>query len=482
MPTPTADDEQPLADFLAAEKLTHLTARLEEEEFTKSVLMQMAKEEADFCVQLGELKIGLRDAMALKLALLRCVVWSDTDDDDDGPPPSGKRAVSPPAVDVSDASSSAPALLVGERVQISGLSSRTDLNGAYGKALSYDAASGRYTIAVEGPLGEDCTFNLKLDNLTKAPPAAPPPAPPPKFSTAKPTPIRQPAAPGATAASSVSPPASTSRPAGSDAMASDPRKGSSTTGVAATMAAAAAAPPMVTKWTPNGPRLVPATHAKSNAQVMAALHAMGQANAAQAQQTALAAATAAVAVGAPAAPAPPAEPPSAEVDDDDDYVHVGHNGTPAEDMAAAPQPPPPPQQQEQAAAAATPPSDPLAAALASVAALDTAADGVKGAVVAANEGPRKPVVKSFTQINHVADDKAHTGPSSVDRGTANKALAAYKRRGVYDPNAGVDAYEIDTGVGGTDEAERASQERLKRDEERLASGNASYTGRHFNAI
>ena len=60
-----ATDEQPLADFLEAERLSHLTSTLVEEEFTKSVLMLMAKEEHDFCVTLGQLKIGLRDAMAL---------------------------------------------------------------------------------------------------------------------------------------------------------------------------------------------------------------------------------------------------------------------------------------------------------------------------------------------------------------------------------------------------------------------------------
>ena len=75
--------------------------------------------------------------------------------------------------------------------------------------------------------------------------------------------------------------------------------------------------------------------------------------------------------------------------------------------------------------------------------------------------------------------------SSVERGTSNKALEAYKRRGVHDPNKGVKAHNLDTGtmpgVEGS-EAHKEAQARLKRDEKALKEGRASYLGEHFNAI
>ena len=70
-----------------------------------------------------------------------------------------------------------PASLVGARVLIAGLASRTDLNGKYGKALSYDAASGRYKVSLEGA-ADGRTYNLKPVNLTSQRPllwAEPPP-------------------------------------------------------------------------------------------------------------------------------------------------------------------------------------------------------------------------------------------------------------------------------------------------------------------
>ena len=49
---------------------------------------------------------------------------------------------------------------------------------------------------------------------------------------------------------------------------------------------------------------------------------------------------------------------------------------------------------------------------------------------------------------------------------------------MHDPNKGVRDFELDTGTMGNADA----KERLKRDEEALAKGTASYTGAHFNAI
>ena len=78
-------------------------------------------------------------------------------------------------------------------------------------------------------------------------------------------------------------------------------------------------------------------------------------------------------------------------------------------------------------------------------------------------GPSKPVVHSRTQINHVAPQRS-TG-YSVDRGTSNAALQAYKRRQVHDERRGKGAgvLHLDEGTMGSDEAKA----RLERDEKMM---------------
>ena len=60
----------------------------------------------------------------------------------------------------------------------------------------------------------------------------------------------------------------------------------------------------------------------------------------------------------------------------------------------------------------------------------------------------KPVVRERTQINHVTPEGGGgaNNKSSVLKGTSNKALEAYKRRQVDDPNKGVEAFELDKGT------------------------------------
>ena len=84
----------------------------------------------------------------------------------------------------------------------------------------------------------------------------------------------------------------------------------------------------------------------------------------------------------------------------------------------------------------------------------------------ANPGPSKPKERSFTQINHVSADQPARPQSSVERGTSNKALQAYKRRHVDDAYRDVAAHELDQGTMGQEDA----KERLMLDEERLQSG------------
>ena len=212
------------------------------------------------------------------------------------------------------------------------------------------------------------------------------------------------------------------------------------------MAAAAKSPPLVSMWTPDGPKLVPASHAKSNADVMAALQAMGAATAAAASTAAAAAATrlAPPSTSCATAPPPPPDPASSTL--------AGVHGVPVAVSTSAL----------------------LASALAAVDALDVTDKSV------VERGGRlgKPVVRSSTQINHV--EASGSGRSSVDRGTSNKALEAYKRRAVHDPNKGVRDFELDRGSMGDGAA--AAKERLKRDEERIRKGQASYMGENFNAI
>ena len=62
--------------------------------------------------------------------------------------------------------------------------------------------------------------------------------------------------------------------------------------------------------------------------------------------------------------------------------------------------------------------------------------------LALRDGPRKPIVKEFTQINHVAERGARRTNTAK-----NPALQAYQRRLVADPCAPVGgAYELDLGT------------------------------------
>ena len=125
----------------------------------------------------------------------------------------------------------------------------------------------------------------------------------------------------------------------------------------------------------------------------------------------------------------------------------------------------------------------LASALASVAALDAKALRADAEEMALE--PDKPKVRSFTQINHVTPDGegGFARQSSVDRGTSNKALEAYKRRHVADSHRGVVNFELDKGIMSDPEYKKV----LERDEERIQKiyaegGTNPYLGENFNAI
>ena len=93
-----------------------------------------------------------------------------------------------------------------------------------------------------------------------------------------------------------------------------------------------------------------------------------------------------------------------------------------------------------------------------------------------------PFGNPFGDENDVSDESgAGAKKSSVERGTSNKALEAYKRRHVKDDYKGVVAHELDCGTMG-EGVKNETLARLARDEEKLAKGEASYIGEHFNAI
>ena len=71
------------------------------------------------------------------------------------------EAVAAAAAAVDAATAAAP--LVGRRVRVEGLTGRPELNGRCGEATAYDAARGRYCVAVEG---EPLPVLLRADNLT----------------------------------------------------------------------------------------------------------------------------------------------------------------------------------------------------------------------------------------------------------------------------------------------------------------------------
>ena len=84
------------------------------------------------------------------------------------------RAAGEPAAAPSfggDATSSLTAPLVGKKVVISGLLARPDLNGKRGLAASFNAATGRYTVELEGTAAEG-VLALKSSNLSAAAAAA----------------------------------------------------------------------------------------------------------------------------------------------------------------------------------------------------------------------------------------------------------------------------------------------------------------------
>ena len=505
--------EVSLAAFLEGVKLPQLVEKLQSAGLTHAELQAMAKN-SSIGVKLGKLGVGLRDAMTLKLALLRGADDEDYYDDEPAAPPTfapeppvsfapeppvsfapeppvapGPQSPAAASVDVSDEGAirsftSMPPLL-GQRVLISGLVKRADLNGKYGFARKYStdtdqssggysATDGRYTVEVEGD--DAHTYNLKPSNLTYA---APPPQasrPPPRAASEEGAPAAKPKAKAET--------------------------------MAQTMAEAAKAPAMVTKWTPDGPKLVPATHAaRSNPKVMEALQAMGQAKASAGLETARqmletarlaeggspsgggssgAAGAADAGAGDGEGEGAEAEEPAASAEVDDD----ASDAAPGRGAARAPQQVPsvfaPSTFSTTGSVLPSAPSDVLAAALAAVTALDTSGGGGGGVLSASVHDPTKPVVKSFTQINHVEPEgggkPAGASQFSVGRGSKNKALAAYQRRDVNDPSKGIEDYELDTGTvslsGGHDEATA----RLKRDEAKLKSGEASYLGASFNAI
>lgn len=198
---------------------------------------------------------------------------------------------------------------------------------------------------------------------------------------------------------------------------------------AAAIAAAAKPPKLVTKWTPDGPRIVPEDPVTN---VMAALAAAGVAN------------------------RPTAGPPA----------RVIGPGAPASSHVERPGPP-----------AAARPSI-LESALASVAALDAGKLRVRSEEDTELE-PNKPKVRSATQINHVVPEGGShaASKSSVERSTNNKALEAYKRRQVHDPQKPVSgAYELDRGTMNRDPDEKRSAEAEYRD------AHADVGGEHYDDI
>ena len=332
--------------------------------------------------------------------------------------------------------------LIRQRVRIDGLSSAPAHNGQCGVAVSWDGEKQRYTIKVDGQAE---TLNVRPANLrclaaeAAAAAAEAPSAEVDDESVELERPyaprLRARADPSAAApdARSSPPPPSSSVPSTADAHAA----------AAAAIAAASRPVKMVNKLTPNGYRLVPEDNLST---VMAALAAAGAAG-------------------------------------------KGSQLPEAVKVQVQPQPQPQPQAPcgvlpgSGAVGAAGGASSLLASALASVAALDASklrADAEERALE-----PDKPKVRSFTQINHVVSDGdgGFTKQSSVERGTHNKALEAYKRRHNIDPNKGVVNFELDRGTMTDPEYKTV----LARDEARTKKimdegGPNPYLGPQFNAI
>jgi PKD repeat protein len=64
----------------------------------------------------------------------------------------------------------APTMVPGDRVRMSGLVARADLNGKYGNVVSFDDKDGRYTVSVEGGGAVSGIVSLKPTNLSKVAP------------------------------------------------------------------------------------------------------------------------------------------------------------------------------------------------------------------------------------------------------------------------------------------------------------------------
>jgi hypothetical protein len=337
-----ADEDRDLVALLCTLSLEALLPIFQAEELTMEVLSWMATDEdSSFVESMGELEISEEDASRLEAALR-------------SPPTGGGGTpllLGRPSEPSRAAASVADALANGAPVDLTDASMATDESSA------------------------------RLPNA-EAPSTAS--LPPPASASAT--------AAQVAAAASLPPPASASATAAQVA-------------AAAAIAAAAKAPAITPKWTPDGPKMVPADNMEN---IMAALAAVGAAR------------------------------------------------RPAAAAGLAGQP------------------DALAAALASVAAIDTSTSS------ALSEHPPRPKVKSATQINHVGT-AASSKPSSVGRGTANRALEAYQRRQVYDPNRGVDAYELDQGTMNAEGRARFERQMAREKEAKYRDKNA-FVGEHYNDI
>ena len=107
------------------------------------------------------------NALAARTQATAAAVAAAASDEPPPPPP-------PPPLPARSGSFPAPAgSLVGQRVLMQGLVARADLNSTFGRAISYDEASGRYTVELlDGSSGQ--TITLKPENVKHVPPPPPP--------------------------------------------------------------------------------------------------------------------------------------------------------------------------------------------------------------------------------------------------------------------------------------------------------------------
>ena len=508
-----------LKSLLVAWSLGHLGPIFEEEEITIDVLRYMATE-PDFVSSMEELEVSAADAATILKGLAEFAAADPALPIPEAVPVAAKEPSAATAVAASEAAPPNPSL-VAERIRVKGLVARSDLNGSEGSVLNWDGVKGRYTVSVDGqsvdlnlrpenivflfdpflfdpehPLigerirvkgrgvgdafgcfgmvlswntaagrytvrvtqddGADEDLDLKAENLEvaagpaletaadeKHAEAYPPtpsciPSPPPKPSAevdddeweeearrsrAKEANVYHHPLPTVPTASTIEEalwtrvlPSNGSEPKPATAPVLTPEA------ARATIAAAAQQVKLVPKMTKNGMRMVPVDNLDTTMAALAAVSAMG----AQQQQT------------QPPPPAPPLEQTASG-----QTIDVSDRTTSPACIDSI-----------------------LASALASAAAVDASAVRKEQE----DHEPAKPKVRSFTQINHVVPDGdgGFTKQSSVDRGTRNKALEAYKRRQVVDERKGKGpAYELDRGTMGNDEY----KEVLERDDAKIkASG------------